>query len=133
VDFVKRHDLGEVYGVPFDVVFAQFDGSSRTCLSSQNHAPELWHGRACKALRTWWSRLFPNRRGISIEPPSWSFMPGLAWGKIWIIDPEACSVERYRLQSGEFGVRSKTSLLMTRWRPRFLGAFLFRWRSLLDS
>jgi len=99
VDYVKRRGLGEVYVAPFDVVFSQFDVVEPDVLfvaklragivtrANVQGAPDLVvevvSESTGKIDRTTKLKLY-TRFGVR---------------EYWIIDPEACSAEIYRLQS----------------------------------
>jgi Uma2 family endonuclease len=101
-DFIKKHNLGEVYPAPFDVVFSRFDVVepdilyiSRTrssVLTDKNvqGAPDLVVEVLSESTndidRTTKLKLY-GRFGVQ---------------EYWIIDPDACSAEIYRRRQEGF-------------------------------
>jgi Uma2 family endonuclease len=101
-DFVKKHELGQVYPTPFDVVFSQYDvvepdilyvSKARASVVTEKNvqgAPDLvvevLSESTAKIDRTTKLKLYA-RYGVS---------------EYWVIDPLAISAEIYRLGSGGY-------------------------------
>ena len=99
-EFVKKHDLGEVYPAPFDVVFSDYDvvepdilyvSKSRASVITEKNvqgAPDLvvevLSESTAKIDRTTKLKLYA-RYGVA---------------EYWVIDPAALSAEIYRLVPG---------------------------------
>jgi Uma2 family endonuclease len=102
IEFVKKHDLGEVYPTPFDVVFSQYDvvepdilyvSKARASVVTEKNiqgAPdlvvEILSESTAKIDRTTKLKLYA-RYGVA---------------EYWVIDPATHSVEIYRLVPGGY-------------------------------
>jgi Uma2 family endonuclease len=106
-DFVKKHALGEVYPAPFDVVFSQYDvvepdilyvSKARASVMTEKNvqgAPDLvvevLSESTAKIDRTTKLKLYA-RYGVA---------------EYWVVDPETCSVEIYRLIHGGYDLAAQ--------------------------
>jgi len=115
VEFVRRHDLGEVYAAPFDVVFSRYDvvepdvlyvSKARASVLTEKNvqgAPDLVvevvSETTAEIDRTTKLKLYA-RCGVQ---------------EYWIIDPVECSAEVYRLekQGFELAARLRTDQSLT--------------------
>jgi Uma2 family endonuclease len=120
-DIVKRHDLGRVYPAPFDVVFSEHDvvepdmlyvsKARRSVVTERNvrGAPDLVvevlsEGTA-KIDRTTKLKLYA-RYGVS---------------EYWVIDPNECSAEIYRLVPGGYELSARLDSSQSLTSPLFPG------------
>ena len=122
--FVKEHDLGEVYPAPFDVVFSDFDvvepdllyiSKARASIVTEKNvqgAPdlvvEILSENTAKIDRTTKLKLYA-RNGV------WEY---------WMVDPESCSMEIYRLTSGGFELAAQMDSSQSLTSPLFPGFVL---------
>ena len=102
IDFVKKHDLGEVYVAPFDVVLSENDvvepdiiyiSKARSSIITEKNvqgAPdlvvEILSASTAKIDRTTKLKLYA-RYGVA---------------EYWVIDPDTCAAEIYRWAPGGY-------------------------------
>jgi Uma2 family endonuclease len=120
-DFVKKHNLGTVYPAPFDVVFSQYDvvepdilyvSKERASVVTEKNvqgAPDLvvevLSESTAKIDRTAKLKLYA-RYGVA---------------EYWVIDPEVCSAEIYRLVPGGYELASQLDSSQALTSPLFPG------------
>jgi Uma2 family endonuclease len=120
-DFVKKHNLGAVYPAPFDVVFSQYDvvepdilyiSKARASVVTEKNvqgAPDLvvevLSESTAKIDRTAKLKLYA-RYGVA---------------EYWVIDPEVCSAEIYRLVPGGYELASQLDSSQALTSPLFPG------------
>ena len=120
-DFVKKHNLGTVYPAPFDVVFSQYDvvepdilyiSKARASVVTEKNvqgAPDLvvevLSESTAKIDRTAKLKLYA-RYGVA---------------EYWVIDPEVCSAEIYRLVPGGYELASQLDSSQALTSPLFPG------------
>jgi Uma2 family endonuclease len=120
-DLVKKHDLGEVYPAPFDVVFSQYDvvepdilyvSKARASVITEKNiqgAPDLvvevLSESTAQIDRTTKLKLYA-RYGVA---------------EYWVIDPVACSAEIYRLLPSGFELTAQLDSSHTLTSPLFSG------------
>jgi Uma2 family endonuclease len=124
-DFVKKHDSGQVYPAPFDVVFSEYDvvepdilyvSKARASVTTEKNvqgAPdlvvEILSESTAKIDRTAKLKLYA-RYGVA---------------EYWVIDPAACSAEVYRLVPGGYELAAHLDSHQSLTSPLFPGfAFL---------
>jgi Uma2 family endonuclease len=121
VDFVKKHHLGEVYPAPFDVVFSQYDvvepdilyvSEARASVITEKNvqgAPdlvvEILSESTAKIDRTTKLKLYA-RYGVA---------------EYWVVDPEVCAIEIYRLAPGGYELAAQLDSRQTLTSPLFPG------------
>ena len=120
-DFVKKNDLGEVFPAPLDVVFSQYDvvepdilyvSKVRASVMTEKNiqgAPDLvvevLSESTFKIDRTTKLKLYA-RYGV---------------GEYWVVDPETCSVEIYRLTPGGYELAAQLDSSQALSSPLFPG------------
>lgn len=121
VEFVRRHDLGEVYAAPFDVVFSRYDvvepdvlyvSKARASVLTEKNvqgAPDLVvevvSETTAEIDRTTKLKLYA-RCGVQ---------------EYWIIDPVECSAEVYRLEKQGFELAAQLRTDQSLTSPLFPG------------
>jgi len=120
-EFVKKHDLGEVYPAPFDVVFSEYDvvepdilyvSKARASIVTEKNiqgAPdlvvEILSESTAPIDRTTKLKLYA-RYGVA---------------EYWVIDPTAYSVEIYRLVPGGYDLAAQLGPSQSLTSPLFPG------------
>ena len=120
-DFVKKHDLGEVYPAPFDVVFSQYDvvepdilyvSKARASVITEKNvqgapdlAVEILSESTSKIDRTTKLKLYARYR---VE-------------EYWVIDPVVLSAEIYRLAPGGYELAAQLNSSQSLTSPLFPG------------
>ena len=120
-EFVKKHDLGEVYPAPFDVVFSEYDvvepdilyvSKARASVMTEKNiqgAPDLvvevLSESTAQIDRTTKLKLYA-RYGV---------------GEYWVIDPAVCSAEIYRLVPGGYELAAQLDSAQSLTSPLFPG------------
>jgi len=120
-EFVKKHDLGKVITAPLDVVFSQYDvvepdilyvSKARSFVVTEKNiqgAPdlvvEILSEGTAKIDRTTKLKLYA-RYGVA---------------EYWVIDPETCSAEIYRLVPGGYELAAKLDSTQSLTSPLFSG------------
>ncbi len=121
IDFVKSHDLGEVYSAPFDVAFSRYDvvqpdilyvSKARISIITEKNvqgAPDLvvevLSESTAKIDRTTKLKLYARSRVR----------------EYWIIDPETSSAEIYRLVPGGYELAAQLNSSQSLTSPLFSG------------